>query len=407
MAPDDKGGKWLRITRRRPDAGADAAPGGGRQDAAPGAGRRGAPLPVVWGLIAALVGAGLYAAWPAIDPAPREAAPGPETAVAPPDTPPHAPQDAAGPAPDQGGGKRTPPADETPPAPAETARAAAGTDAQAGRQAAEGAEAAAARAALRTRLEALEARADGAAAVLAGGLERRIEALEREAAQARADPARAAWTEQRRALEARLAATNARLARLEADATRRDAADGRLMALVLVTGELTAALGTSRPFAAPLDRLRGVAGADPEIAAAIAPLAPFAAAGAPTLDGLAARFPPVANALLRAAQGSAGDGWIDATVSTLRRLVTVRRTGGAVDPESLDGRLAAAETALAAGDPAPAIALAEDAAPAADGVRDWLRGARARRAADDALARLAQVVNARVGARWAASEAAR
>lgn len=394
MAPDDKGGKWLRIARRRPDAGADAAPGGGR---------RGAPLPVVWGLIAALVGAGLYAAWPAIDPAPREAEPRPETAAARPDTP----QDTAGPAPDRGGGKRTPPADETPPAPTETARPAADTDAQAVGQAAKGAEAAAARATLRTRLEALEARTDGAAAVLAGGLEQRIEALEREAAQARDDPARAAWTEQRRALEARLAATNARLARLEADAAQRNAADGRLLALVLVTGELTAALGTARPFAATLDRLRGVAGADPEIAATIAPLAPFAAAGAPTLDGLAARFPPVANALLRAAQGSAGDGWIDATVSTLRRLVTVRRTGGAADPESLDGRLAAAETALAAGDPAPAIALAEEAAPAADGVRDWLHGAQARRAADAALARLAQVVNARVGARWAASEAAR
>lgn len=397
MASEDKGGKWLRIALRRPDAGADAAPGGG----APA--RRGVPLPVVWGLIAALVGAGLYAAWPAIDPASREAEPRPETTAAPPD----APQDAASPAPDQGGGKRTPPADETPPAPTETARPAADTDTQAGRQAAEGAEDAATRATLRTRLEALEARVDGAAAALADGLERRIEALEREAAQARADPARAAWTEQRRALEARLAATNARLARLEADATRRNAADGRLLALVLVTGELTAALGTSRPFAATLDRLRGVAGADPEIEAAIAPLAPFAAAGAPTLDGLAARFPPVANALLRAAQGSAGDGWIDATVSTLRRLVTVRRTDGAVDPESLDGRLAAAETALAAGDPAPAIALAEDAAPAADGVRDWLRGARARRTADAARARLAQIVNARVGARWAAAEAAR
>ena len=396
MIPDDKGGKWLRIARR---AGArrradDAAPGDG---ATP---RSRAPLPVVWGLIAALVGAGLYAAWPAIDPAPRDADPRPESGAAHPD----APQDAARPAPDQGGGNRPPPVEEAPPAPSPPVQAPAAADAPG--RAAEGTDTAPALATLRTRLDALEARAGGAAAD-AGGLERRIEALEREAAQARSDPARAAWTAQRRALEARLAKTNDRLARLEADAARRNADDGRLVALVLVTGELTAVLGTSRPFGAILDRLRGVAGEDLEIEAVIAPLAPFAAAGIPTLDGLAARFPSIANALLRAAQGSDGDGWIDATVSTLRRLVTVRRTGGAIDPGSLDGRLAAAETALAAGDPAPAIAIAEEASPADDDIRDWLHGARARRDADTARARLVRIVNARVGARWAAAEAAR
>ena len=94
-----------------------------------------------------------------------------------------------------------------------------------------------------------------------------------------------------------------------------------------------------------------------------------------------------------------------------------------MDPASLDGRLVAVEAALAAGDLAQAIAVFETLMPggggdaragdasagdarAGDGrAAAWLRDARARHAADDALAGLVDTLRARVGARWAAGPA--
>ena len=120
---------------------------------------------------------------------------------------------------------------------------------------------------LNDRLQALEAEAAGAigagTAVIA--LEQRVRALEDDPAREPLSEALAAWGEQRAALEAALADVNARLARFEAEAAQQSVADGRLVTLVLATGELTAALGSSRPFAPTLNTLRGVAGEDPEI----------------------------------------------------------------------------------------------------------------------------------------------
>ena len=261
---------------------------------------------------------------------------------------------------------------------------------------------------LNARLEALEARSDGAigagAAVIA--LEQRVRALEDDPAREPLGEALAAWGEQRVALEAALAQVNARLARFESAAVQQAAADGRLVTLVLATGELTAALGSSRPFAPALEAIRGIAGEDPEIEGALARLAPFAATGVPTLDGLMARFPEAANAIVRAAPETEDADWIDETVTRLSQLVTIRKTGGAIDPASLDGRLVEAESALRAGDLGRAVAVVEplmgDAAEAGR-AGAWLRNARTRREADTALAALVAVVHARIGARWATS----
>ena len=259
---------------------------------------------------------------------------------------------------------------------------------------------------LNARVEALEERSDGAigagAAVIA--LEQRVRALEDDPAREPLGEALAAWGEQRAALEAALAQVSARLARFEEEAARQAAADGRLVTLVLATGELTAMLGSSRPFAPALDTIRGIAGEDPEIEGVLARLAPFAATGTPTLDGLSARFPQAANAIVRGTAATEEEGWIDETVTRLSQLVTIRRTGGAIDPASLDGRLVEAESALKAGDLGRAIAIVEplvgDAAE--DGsTGPWLRDARARREADAALAALVATVHARIGARWA------
>ena len=253
-------------------------------------------------------------------------------------------------------------------------------------------------------VQASGALASGAAVT---ALAERVRALEEDPARPALDRALAAWEEQRGVLEAALAETGARIARLEEEGARQAAADGRLMALVLATGDLAAALGSSRAFAPAFEALSGLAGADAEIESALARLAPFAGIGVETLDGLRARFPEVANAIVRAGAASDDDGWIDETVTRLSQLVTIRRTGGALDPESVDGRLVLAEEALAAGDLARAIALVEmlvPGTPEAAIAREWLRDARARREADAARAALAAVVRDRVGARWAAGD---
>ena len=265
--------------------------------------------------------------------------------------------------------------------------------------------------ALNARLDVLETGSRGAinagAAVIA--LEQRVRALEDDPTREPLGQALAAWGEQRAVLEAALAEVSARLARFEAEATQQAAADGRLVTLVLVTGELTAALGSSRPFAPALDALRGIAGEDPEIESALVRLTPFAATGVPTLDGLSARFPKAANAIVRTTPATEDSDWIDETVTKLSQLVTIRRTGGAIDAESLDGRLVEAETALNAGDLGRAIAIVGALMPAgaeAGIAKPWLRDARARAEADDTLAGLVAIVHARIGARWAATGAA-
>ena len=265
--------------------------------------------------------------------------------------------------------------------------------------------------ALSARLDVLETGSRGAinagTAVIA--LEQRVRALEDDPTREPLGQALAAWGEQRAALEAALAEVSARLARFEAEATQQAAADGRLVTLVLATGELSAALGSSRPFAPALDALRGIAGEDPEIESALVRLTPFAATGVPTLDGLSARFPEAANAIVRTTPAIEDSDWIDETVTKLSQLVTIRRTGGAIDAESLDGRLVEAETALKAGDLGRAIAIVGALMPAgaeAGIAKPWLRDARARAEADDALAGLVAIVHARIGARWAATGAA-
>ena len=124
----------------------------------------------------------------------------------------------------------------------------------------------------------------------------------------------------------------------------------------------------------------------------------------PTIDGLLARFPEAANAIVRAAPATEDADWIDETVTRLSQLVTIRKTSGAIDPQSLDGRLVEAESALATGDLGRAIAIVEATMPgAAEAIsaQTWLRDARARQEADDALAALVATVHARIGARWA------
>ena len=134
---------------------------------------------------------------------------------------------------------------------------------------------------------------------------------------------------------------------------------------------------------------------------ALAQLAAHALGGTPTHAELVARFDQVALAVVQADVEAEDQGWVDATIGRLRRIVTVRRVGGDIAADSLEGRLSALHLALSGGDLAGAVTLA-DALPAKSrrGAEDWLRDARARLAVEQALGVLEAEITERVAARW-------
>jgi len=161
-------------------------------------------------------------------------------------------------------------------------------------------------------------------------------------------------------------------------------------AATLAVGQLAQALKGSGPFSAELDAVKAFAKDDAEMAAAVAALQPRAGVGVPTVAELRSRFPAVADAVVRAAATMKGDGWIENAVNRLSSLVTIRRTGeGAVAAGGVDGALAGAESALAAGDLAAAIQALETLdPPAAEAAAGWLGDARARLTAERLFATL-------------------
>jgi hypothetical protein len=187
----------------------------------------------------------------------------------------------------------------------------------------------------------------------------------------------------------------------------RDAESGRAMVLVLSLARLSRAAATAQPFAREVEALRTAAEADGAIGLAlenaIRELAAHALGGTETAAGLSAAFDEVALAVIHADADADDQGWVDATIGRLRRIVTVRRVGGDIAADSLEGRLSAWHRALVGGDLAAAIALAEALpAKARSGAESWLADARARLAVERALAVLDNEISARVAARWAA-----
>ncbi len=189
----------------------------------------------------------------------------------------------------------------------------------------------------------------------------------------------------------------------------REAGDGRTMALILSLTRLSRAAATSQPFAREVETLRAAVqsegAANLALESAIRDLAAHALDGAPTAAGLGATFDDMALAVIRADGNAEDQGWVDATISRLRRIVTVRRVGGEIVADSLEGRLSALHGALNAGELATAISLAEALpAKARSGAESWLEGARARLAVETALGVLDEKISDRVAARWSGAE---
>ena len=236
----------------------------------------------------------------------------------------------------------------------------------------------------------------------------RLVAIEKSLSTLNADNA-AADINSLRSGQAKLAEQISALRRLYETIGVREAVSARKMVLVLSFSRLSRAAALATPFAREVEAFRAANEADEAggltVEGAIRELSTHALSGTPTSSQLAAAFDDVALAVIHADADAEDQGWVDATIGRLRRIVTVRRVGGNIAAGSLEGRLNALHHALASGDLAGAIALTE-ALPikARSGAQDWLRGARARLAVERALGVLDAELSARVAARWTAEE---
>jgi hypothetical protein len=180
-------------------------------------------------------------------------------------------------------------------------------------------------------------------------------------------------------------------------AVARDTAS-KLATTVLAVGQLAQAIADGNPFVRQLAAVRALGGDDPDIAQAAAELEPHATSGVPTLATLRSRLPATVDAVIRAIPATTGETWTDRVTNRLASLVSIRRVGShAIAIGGVDGIVAQAEAALQGGDLQAAVTALErlDGAPA-QAAADWLQDARARLAANRALASLQQRAIARL-----------
>lgn len=254
-------------------------------------------------------------------------------------------------------------------------------------------------AALKESLRALQAAGGGAADGKIAALEKQVQGLSGTLdTRFSSLESRGATTAVESAL-AELRAENARLTEqvtalrksLQAMEQRLDAAEKRAggeEVLMLAVGQLRAALARGVPYRQELSTLEGLSAEDETLAETIAPLWSYASIGVETQAGLRARFEKLAPEVLSAEQAASG-GWTDRILAKLNDVVTIRRIGGDVEGDGADALLARAEARLAAGDLAGAVDIMVGLkGPAAEVAASWLAAARARLAADKAVAAL-------------------
>jgi hypothetical protein len=172
---------------------------------------------------------------------------------------------------------------------------------------------------------------------------------------------------------------------------------GRTDAVLLLSLlQLRQAVAAGRPFAAEYDGFAALAQGHPALIAAARPLGDAANEGVASHAALQQGLVELA-ARLAAAPPPAGQGWWQEALVQLRGLVTVRRIDA--PPSGPEAVVAKAQATFAAGNLAGAVAtLATLSGTDAAAARPWLQMARSRLAAEAALARLQQLVTARLGA---------
>lgn len=217
-----------------------------------------------------------------------------------------------------------------------------------------------------------------------------------------------AYTKKINTLQTELASLGSQIAALRQSAEimdLREVKSGHTMIMVLSFSSLARAASGSAPFAREAEAFSAAARANGETGIAfdnaMAHLAAYALGGTPTHAELAARFDRVALAMIQADTNADDQGWVDATIGRLRRIVTVRRVSGEIVADSLEGRLSSLHQAMSEGDLVGAVALADTLSDKSQrGAKDWLRDVRARLTVEQALTVLETEVTKRVAARW-------
>ncbi len=205
-----------------------------------------------------------------------------------------------------------------------------------------------------------------------------------------------------------------RVAALEREAQSQNRAELRADGmLALLLGQMREAIEQARPFPTEFDAfVKFARGSD--LAAAAEPLAEPARNGVASRAVLVKGLAELAGRMAVASEPAVHSDWREQTLARLRGLVTIRRidgpshtgSGGGSDGGS-EGVVAAAQTALARGDLAGAVAALEPLTGAdAEAARPWLLMARERLAAEAALDHVQELLTERLGSPPAAPGAA-
>jgi hypothetical protein len=251
---------------------------------------------------------------------------------------------------------------------------------------------------LAQRLSAVEARAAAADPAQIskeiGQLDERVAALEKRPAVAADDLAK---MQQEVARIGTVAADLAvRLPALEKRVATLDETGGGAAARLVALLRLREAMDRGQPFAGEYRALAALGKDDPQVAAALAIIAKFAESGVASRAALAERLHDLAPRLTGTAEPPPAGDWRAATLARLQGLVKIRRIDSAAGQAANAG--AAAEQAMARGDLAGAVAAFDKLSGAdAAAARPWLEAARARIAAENALADVERAVIAPLG----------
>ena len=157
----------------------------------------------------------------------------------------------------------------------------------------------------------------------------------------------------------------------------------RASAIIGIAARLSAAVESGLPFVTDLALLTPLAQGDAKLGESTAVLQTYAQTGVASRPSLVAEFPAVAKAAL--ADDVADDSFGERLLGKVRGLISLRRVGNDVEGDGTEPRLARAEAALDAGDLAKAVALVKTLPPqTAKATAGWLSRAEAHLAAKQA-----------------------
>jgi hypothetical protein len=186
-----------------------------------------------------------------------------------------------------------------------------------------------------------------------------------------------------------------RLPAIERQVQAQSGSERRDAVLALLLLQMREALEQARPFPAEYNAFRGLT-RDPELSAAVEPLADAARNGMADRAVLSKRLAEIAGRVATAPEPAADPDWGAQTLSRIRGLVTIRRIDGPLQtgPEAA---VSAAQSALTRGDLAGAVAALEPLSGAnAAAAHPWMQMARERLSAERALDHLQELLTARL-----------